>query len=429
MLYTSLQTLDNRSAILDKTPHNAHRVTGVERTSMMVKRQQNSLVVFRATLLVKSVAVLAMLVVALLLQDRRGQALMVWPVAAVVLMLVVFGTSWFETRLGVHFFPLALAIAIMLQTVELVLHRPAVVLGSLPANPITTFDPIEPFLFLLVPVALAAWQYQTRGALLAAGGAGLLYVGMTLAAGDRAPADLVALTAHLLILAIVAGVTTLLSAHYRNRELPASAAAPDTAPERVSSRDTHDHLFTLLSGLDARIDTLYDEFGDGSDDLRHELAQLKLTTADALAMVTAPRRSLPRCSRSLIDALHEYADVFCQRTGVAVALQLRLEPDSLQPDQAQTAFKIVEEALDGVASHACAQASVSLLCSDSHVALSVHGASPTAALNDSTALASEVRLLSLHRRAESVGGILCVSQQPQQGTTVACVFPRSTTHV
>lgn len=395
---------------------------------MMFKRQQNGLVVFRATLIIKSVAVLAMLLVALLLQDRRGQALMVWPVVVVLLMLVVFGTSWFEARWGTRFFPLALGTAIVLQTLELALYRPAMTLSDLSPNPFTRFAPIEPFLFLLVPVALAAWQYRARGALLAAGGAGLLYAGITLAAAGSAPVDVIALLTHLLILVIVAGGATLLAAHFRPHGMPATTAEPGAGSELALSRDAHEKLVLLLSGLDTRIDALYDEFDDGSDGLRQELAQLKLTAADALAVVTAPRRSMPLCARSLMEALYEYADGFRQRTGVAVALQLKLAPDSLQPDQAETAFKIVEEALDSVASRACAQASVSLLSSDSHVALSVHGAGPTGALNDGTALASEVRLLSLHRRAESVGGILCVSQQPQQGTTVACVFPRSTTH-
>jgi signal transduction histidine kinase len=394
---------------------------------MMFKRQQNGLVVFRATLIIKSVAVLAMLLVALLLQDRRGQALMVWPVVVVLLMLVVFGTSWFEARWGARFFPLALAAAIVLQTLELALYRPATTLSDLSPNLFTRFAPIEPFLFLLVPVALAAWQYRARGALLAAGGAGLLYAGITLAAGPE-QIDVIVLLTHVLILAIVAGGAMLLALHFRSHGMPANAAEPGAGPELALSRDAHEKLVVLLSGLDTRIDALYDEFDDGSDDLRQELAQLKLTAADALAVVTVPRRSMPLCARSLIEALYEYADGFRQRTGVAVALQLKLAPDSLQPDQAETAFKIVEEALDGVASNACAQASVSLLSSDSHVALSVHSANPTAALDDGTALASEVRLLSLHRRAESVGGILCVSQQPQQGTTVACVFPRSTTH-
>jgi hypothetical protein len=368
-----------------------------------------------------------MLLVALLLQDRRGQALMVWPVVVVLLMLVVFGTSWFEARWGARFFPLALAAAIVLQTLELALYRPATTLSDLSPNLFTRFAPIEPFLFLLVPVALAAWQYRARGALLAAGGAGLLYAGITLAAGPE-QIDVIVLLTHVLILAIVAGGAMLLALHFRSHGMPANAAEPGAGPELALSRDAHEKLVVLLSGLDTRIDALYDEFDDGSDDLRQELAQLKLTAADALAVVTVPRRSMPLCARSLIEALYEYADGFRQRTGVAVALQLKLAPDSLQPDQAETAFKIVEEALDGVASNACAQASVSLLSSDSHVALSVHSANPTAALDDGTALASEVRLLSLHRRAESVGGILCVSQQPQQGTTVACVFPRSTTH-
>ncbi|QLQ05896.1 MAG: hypothetical protein HZY76_07365 [Anaerolineae bacterium] len=72
---------------------------------MMFKFQPNGLVVLRATLIIKSVAVLAMLLVALLLQDRHGQAVMLWPVVVVLLLLVVFGTNWFETRLGVYFSP------------------------------------------------------------------------------------------------------------------------------------------------------------------------------------------------------------------------------------------------------------------------------------------------------------------------------------
>lgn len=390
---------------------------------MMFKFQPNGLVVLRATLIIKSVAVLAMLLVALLLQDRHGQAVMLWPVVVVLLLLVVFGTNWFETRLGVYFFPLALATAIALQTLELALRRPVIA-----SNPVTSFSPIEPFLFLLVPVALAAWRYHARGAILAAGGASLLYAVVALIVGGTVQLDLITLVTHWLILMIIAGGAALLAAQVQTPDPATHPAELGTAPDHTLSRETRDRLITLLSGLDSQIDTLYDEFDDRPDSVRYELIQLKLATADALAMLSAPRRSMPLCARSLMDALYEYVDLFRQRTGVAVALQLKLEPDSLQPEQAETAFKIVEEALDGVACHACAEASISLLSSASHVALSVHGASPTATLDDGAALSSEARLLSLHRRAEAVGGILCVSQQPQRGTTVACVFPRSTTH-
>ncbi len=395
---------------------------------MKIKQQPSGLVVFRATLFIKSIAILAMLLVALLLQDRRGEAAMVWPVVVVLLMLVFFGTSWFESRLGARFFPLALAAAIVFQSIELGLYHPGASLSSQPNNALTNFQPVEPFLFLLVPLALAAWCYGVRGALVAAGGAALLVVGITLLTGHLAQVGLISLVMQLLLLGIVAGVTALASAQVHRLDPAAGTAAVESSPDMALGHTTVDNLLALLADLDARLDALYDQFDDVPDDLRDELAQLKLTTTDALALITTPRRSMPLCSRSLTEALHEYVDGFRQRTGVTVALQLKLEPDSLQPDQAVTAFQIVEEALDDVASHACAQASVSLLSSDSHIALSVHGASPSALVSDGTALASEARLLSLHRRAESVGGILCVTQQPQHGTTVACVFPRTTHH-
>ncbi len=395
---------------------------------MKVKQQPSSLVIFRATLFIKSIAILAVLLVALLLQDRHGQAAMVWPVVVVLLMLVFFGTSWFESRLGARFFPLALAAAIVFQTIELGLYQPAATLAGQPNNPLTHFQPVEPFLFLLVPVALAAWRYDVRGALLAAGGAALLVVGITLLTGHFSQVGLIPLVMQLLLLGIVAGVTALASAQVHRLDPIAGTAAVESLPDTVLGRTTRDNLVALVSDLDARVDALYDQFDDAPDDLRDELAQLKLSTTDVLALITTPRRQMPLCSHSLTQALHEYVDGFRQRTGVTVALQLRLEPDSLQPDQAATAYQIVEEALDDVASHACAQASVSLLSSDSHIALSVHGASPGALGTDGATLASEARLLSLHRRAESVGGILCVSQQPQHGTTVACVFPRTTHH-
>ena len=384
---------------------------------MALSAQMTALRLFRIALFVKVITILASLLVALALGERAAQQHLSLAMFLTTLLLVLFGTNWLEARLGAAYFPLALLLAIPPQALEWGL-RPLVP-GQ---NLLTDFGAVEPFLFLVLLVVLAAGRYGFGAALLATVAAAIAHSLAVLWFDGLAHVDLISLAARLFILGAAAMTTAWL-------RLPQPAATDTHSPEpalpvpvtdKLSADDLRRRLARVLLELDARVEGIENRFADDGTPLGYALAltRLDISHARALANLADPACT---CRLGLEEALRHHVATFRERTGANVALQLYLAPDSLGPEQAAAAFHIVEESLNSLASRPDAQASVSLKCSGSHVALSVHGQQGGADAVFSTA---DARMNALRQRVEAVGGMFCISHQAQSGTTVACVFPR-----
>ncbi|MFZ1237930.1 MAG: hypothetical protein WAV66_01170 [Anaerolineae bacterium] len=380
---------------------------------MALSAQMTALRLFRIALFVKVITILASLLVALALGERAAQQHLSLAMFLTTLLLVLFGTNWLEARLGAAYFPLALLLAIPPQALEWGL-RPLVP-GQ---NLLTDFGAVEPFLFLVLLVVLAAGRYGFGAALLATVAAAIAHSLAVLWFDGLAHVDLISLAARLFILGAAAMTTACL-------RLPQPAATdthslPVPVTDKLSADDLRRRLARVLLELDARVEGIENRFADDGTPLGYALAltRLDISHARALANLADPACT---CRLGLEEALRHHVATFRERTGANVALQLYLAPDSLGPEQAAAAFHIVEESLNSLASRPDAQASVSLKCSGSHVALSVHGQQDGA---DAVFSAADARLNALRQRVEAVGGMFCISHQAQSGTTVACVFPR-----
>ncbi|MFZ2422187.1 MAG: hypothetical protein WA029_13700 [Anaerolineae bacterium] len=380
---------------------------------MALSAQMTALRLFRIALFVKVITILASLLVALALGERAAQQHLSLAMFLTTLLLVLFGTNWLEARLGAAYFPLALLLAIPPQALEWGL-RPLVP-GQ---NLLTDFGAVEPFLFLVLLVVLAAGRYGFGAALLATVAAAIAHSLAVLWFDGLAHVDLISLAARLFILGAAAMTTAWL-------RLPQPAATdthslPVPVTDKLSADDLRRRLARVLLELDARVEGIENRFADDGTPLAYALAltRLDISHARALANLADPACT---CRLGLEEAVRHHVATFRERTGANVALQLCLAPDSLGPEQAAAAFHIVEESLNSLASRPDAQASVSLKCSGSHVALSVHGQQDGA---DAVFSAADARLNALRQRVEAVGGMFCISHQAQSGTTVACVFPR-----
>ena len=143
---------------------------------MALSAQMTALRLFRIALFVKVITILASLLVALALGERAAQQHLSLAMFLTTLLLVLFGTNWLEARLGAAYFPLALLLAIPPQALEWGL-RPLVP-GQ---NLLTDFGAVEPFLFLVLLVVLAAGRYGFGAALLATA---VSYTHLTLPTSD-----------------------------------------------------------------------------------------------------------------------------------------------------------------------------------------------------------------------------------------------------
>ena len=377
--------------------------------------------VFRAVLFVKVTTILASLLVALALDDRVAQQHLSLAMSLSILMLILFGTSWLESRLGASTLAIALMLSIPLQALEWGLAP-----LSQAHNLLTSFGAIEPFLFLVVLVMLAAWQYGVTVALLAVAASVFMHTLAVVCFDGPAQLNLVGLATRAFILGAAALTIVWLRAPQPSADedaAAASAATMDTSvvpAEMLCADDLRRRLTYVLRDLDARLEGMEDLLEDDGALLGHALAQARLdiSHAQALANLADPACT---CRLGLEEAVRHHVATFRERTGASVALQLQLMPDSLDPEQAAAAFHIVEESLNSLATRPGSRASISLKCSGSHVALSVHGQQGSA---ENAIRPSETRLNALRQRVEAVGGIICISHQTQNGTTVACVFPR-----
>ncbi len=378
--------------------------------------------VFRAVLFVKVITILASLLVALAVGDRAAQQHLSLAMFLAILMLILFGANWLESRLGASALAVALGLAIPLQAFEWGLAP-----LSHAQNLLTSFGAVEPFLFLVALVMLAAWQYGLFAALLAVIASFSMHVVAVVSFDGLAQLNLLGLTARGFILAAAGLIPIRLqqplptSTDKRTASASIEPIGPEAwATEKLSTDDLRRRLVQLLSNLDAHLEGMEDLLDDAGAPLGYALADARVDIFQAQALVNLAD-SACACRLGLEEAVRHHVATFRERTGASVALQLQLMPDSLDPEQAAAAFHIVEESLARLAAQPDAQASISLKCSGSHVALSIHGQHNGA---EAAMRTSETRMKALRQRVEAVGGMICISHQAQNSTTVACVFPR-----
>jgi signal transduction histidine kinase len=130
----------------------------------------------------------------------------------------------------------------------------------------------------------------------------------------------------------------------------------------------------------------------------------------------------------LLEALRERCDDFSQESGVAV----RLDVSEAWPDVSDTfalcLYRVVQEALRNVATHARARnVTVSLDRLDGHLTMQVTddgcGFDPQA-----TRRRSGLGLVSLAERVRMLGGELAIAAAPDAGTRLAVSLPTGEPH-
>lgn len=215
---------------------------------MALSAQMTALRLFRIALFVKVITILASLLVALALGERAAQQHLSLAMFLTTLLLVLFGTNWLEARLGAAYFPLALLLAIPPQALEWGL-RPLVP-GQ---NLLTDFGAVEPFLFLVLLVVLAAGRYGFGAALLATVAAAIAHSLAVLWFDGLAHVDLISLAARLFILGAAAMTTAWLrlSQPAATDTHSPEPALPVPVTDKLSADDLRRRLARVLLELDA----------------------------------------------------------------------------------------------------------------------------------------------------------------------------------
>jgi signal transduction histidine kinase len=415
--------------------------------------RREALRIFRIVLIVQLAFLGLSFVAALGLRGRAGIALLLRATPTLLLALL-FLPPWLERVLGRYFLAVGLSLHVLiasLETAYLFVERPLsglVGLGLPPevAQQLAMAPTIEPFFFLLIPLVLLAWGYGRRGALLGSTWAAFLHltvgVWVVSLSGYR-PLFFAQALARIALLYLVPLIVSVLAvrerrqhaqvqaAHQRLRRHAATVEQLAVSRERNRlARDLHDTLAHTLSALTVQLEALRTL-------LANDPAATQGAAREAVEdLVGQARRGLDESRKAiqalrtdrvdtvgLVGALRDMLQSFQARTGVQARLSVAGQSPDLTTTEAQTLFRIAEEALTNVERHAAAQqVEVRLACGSDRLDLVIRddGVGFDPAVID----ASRYGLTGMQERAGIIGATLEVDSHPGGGTEVWCTLKR-----
>lgn len=233
------------------------------------------------------------------------------------------------------------------------------------------------------------------------------------------------------VLSLARDITNIRKAERRlaqsNQQLRDLTTRRESAREeerKLIAQEIHDELGQHLTALRMGISMLHLQFGakaPGLDNAVDGLMQLCDRTIQVVRSIATSLRPAV-LNMGLYPALEWLTSEFRQHTRIECELTTHSDEPALSDDQATTAFRIVQEALNNVARHSGAsRAVVSLERLDDVYQLDItdngRGFDPSAVNTRSLGLAG------MRERGTSLGGEVVIFSHPGQGTTVQASLP------
>jgi len=187
------------------------------------------------------------------------------------------------------------------------------------------------------------------------------------------------------------------------------------------STELHDRASPGLGAMQINLKMLRSNLAAGTHEdmlaVLDDTAALLAETTVSIREISANLRPTVLDDGGLRPALAGYAQLFTQRTGIAIRLQVTDAADGLTPAAQSSLFRIVQEALTNCAKHAGAR--------NVTIGLRREGTSLALTIEDDgvgfDATTPEARGLGLHtmrERAEFVGGRFSLESKPGLGTRI-----------
>ncbi|WP_457978510.1 PAS domain-containing protein [Ectopseudomonas composti] len=233
------------------------------------------------------------------------------------------------------------------------------------------------------------------------------------------------------VLSLARDITNIRKAERRladsNQQLRDLTSRRESAREeerKLIAQEIHDELGQHLTALRMGISMLNLQFGTqapGLSDAAESLMGLCDRTIQVVRSIATSLRPAV-LNMGLYPALEWLINEFRQHTRIACELTTHSEEPALTDDQATTAFRIVQEALNNVARHSGATRTlVSLERIDDTYRLDItdngRGFDPASVNKRSLGLAG------MRERGISLGGEVVIFSHPGQGTTVQATLP------
>jgi len=300
----------------------------------------------------------------------------------------------------------------------------------------------EPFFFLLIPLVLVAWGYGRRGAVWGSTWATILHLGTGLWALQQdilARPFFVGALSRIALLYLVPLLVSILAhrerkqhaqleaAHQRLRRHAATVEQLAVSRERNRlARELHDTLAHSLAALSVQLEavrTLLTHNPAAAQDALNDVTTLARNGLEESRQAIQALRTDPLKTLGLVGALRSTLRAFQARTGVQADLSVAGHEPDMMDEEAQTLFRIAEEALTNVERHAAAQqVTVRLAFGSDRIDLVVRddgvGFDPAAVDPD------HYGLTGIRERAAMIGATLRVRSRPSGGTEVRCSLGR-----
>jgi signal transduction histidine kinase len=215
------------------------------------------------------------------------------------------------------------------------------------------------------------------------------------------------------------------------RRLSRQILSAQEEERRRISRDLHDEIAQVLTGINLHLATLKKEATTNTRDLKRKIARtqrLVEKSVDIVHQFAGQLRPPALDDLGLIPALHSYMKDFAKRTGLAVRFTsfMRGRIEQLGSAKRTVLYRIAQEALINVAKHAQAslvkvriqklRGIIRMEVKDNGKSFEVQGAL-------SARRHKGLGLLGMRERVEMVGGRLAVQSAPGKGTTIRAEVP------
>jgi two-component system sensor histidine kinase UhpB len=192
------------------------------------------------------------------------------------------------------------------------------------------------------------------------------------------------------------------------------------------ARDLHDDIGQRVASLSIALSRMQRQIPDASNPARQSLSDLEQQSTQLSADLRHLSHELHPGALEhlgLLEALRERCDDFSQESGVSVRLDVSDVWREVSDTLALCLYRIAQEALRNVATHAKAQnVTISLEQRNGHVMMHVSddgcGFDPTA-----KAGRKGLGLVSLNERVHMLGGALAVTAARGAGTRIAVTLP------
>ncbi|NDJ77123.1 MAG: sensor histidine kinase [Chloroflexi bacterium] len=366
------------------------------------------------------------------------QQVRIFEVLEPALLMFVLSLPALRGRHGHRLLPVALVIAgigpLVTQAEALLDDRAP----RLPIETILTLQTWSSMIVLLLPVVIIAWQYRFQQVVWFSLGITVLNAVIIIVTGDLEALKSALVASSLIFRLITFMVTGWLVVRLMevqreqrhalkeaNRQLIHHAATLEqltTTRERNRlARELHDTLAHTLSAVAVQLEAVNALWSTKPDQAHARLEKSIQVTRSGLTetrRVLQDLRASPLEDLGLALAVRSLAESTASRSGLELDLHVAERLGSVTPDIEQAVYRITQEALANVVSHANARhLTVQLGRFGSHLVLTVsddgQGFDPTAHKS-----AKRFGIQGMCERAEMIGGTLELESSSGQGTIV-----------